>query len=136
MEKQSSIDREAPRKLFPTCNSQPRVCASASRDEKSGDVIFKVVNATPQAVQASLQFKGARMPGRKSIVTFLTGNLADENSFEHPEKVAPVTTPFLVPASELAYSFQQHSLTVLRLPGSRQRFEPAASHHERTPLTP
>lgn len=94
MEKQFSIDREAPRKLFPTSNSQPRVYASVSRNEKSGDVSFKVVNATPQAVQASLQFKGARMLGRKGTETFLAGNLADENSFEYPKKVAPVTTPF------------------------------------------
>jgi hypothetical protein len=73
MEKQSSIDREAPRKLFPTSNSQPRVDASVSRNEKSGDGMFKV---------------------------------------------------------------QPHSLTVLRSPVSRWCFEPAASHHELTPLTP
>jgi alpha-N-arabinofuranosidase len=96
-------------------NQQPRWYASATRDEKAGDIILKVVNATPQPVDASVRLSGVRRLGRPAKATVLAANLADENSLAEPRRVVPVARPFAVAGPEFQRVFPPHSLTVLRL---------------------
>jgi len=71
-------------------SGQPRFYASAARDEKAGEIIVKVVNATPEPVSASLRLNGVSKLGSKSTETILTSaSLSDENSLDEPRKVAP-----------------------------------------------
>ena len=64
--------------------------AVASRGEKSGDVILKVVNAadTPQDVRISLAgLKGKVKSG--TVTVLASADPMDENSLDNPSKVVP-----------------------------------------------
>jgi len=87
---------------------------SCVRDNRSGDVIIKLVNCskTEQKLKVDLsQFKGL---GTKAILTLLTGAADARNSFENPEKVTPVTSDFEA-AKNFSYTTQPMSLTVIRV---------------------
>jgi alpha-L-arabinofuranosidase len=128
----------------PSDGQHPRFYATAARDEKAGDVILKIVNASAAPVEASIRLEGVIKTGRKGLVTVLSGGLGDENSLASPRKVAPLTSSLAIkepqfrfgydpdsvttlspqlkavyPHLQLAYAFQAHSLTVLRLPVAR-----------------
>jgi alpha-N-arabinofuranosidase len=86
---------------------------SSSRDEATGDVILKVVNAaeTPQQVEISLE--GVHGVGSTARMEVLTGGLTDVNSIANPTKVAPKSSN--IDASEkLVREFPANSVTVIR----------------------
>ena len=93
----------------------PRLYATASREDQSGDLILKVVNVGDERTPTQLSFSGA--PGAtwqaKSIV--LTGSPEDENSLSEPSKIHPEPGPAETFSAEQTYTFPAHSLTVLRL---------------------
>jgi alpha-N-arabinofuranosidase len=87
--------------------------ASSSWDEKTGDVILKVVNAveTPQQVEISLE--GAPKVGKTAGLEELTGGLTDVNSLAEPMKVAPKKST--IDASEkFVREFPGNSVSVIR----------------------
>ena len=95
---------------------KPGLYATASREEKSGEVIVKVVNSAAQPVEAAVELKGAGTVAGKADVTVLAGtNLADENSFAEPKKVAPVSSTIEGVGPEFKYTFKPWSVTVLRI---------------------
>jgi alpha-N-arabinofuranosidase len=97
-------------------NKKPSLYATASREEKTGEVILKVVNSAAEAVEATVQLNGAGKVSDKADVTVLAGaKLADENSFAEPKKVAPVKSSIDVVAPEFKYTYKPWSLTVLRI---------------------
>lgn len=97
-------------------NGQPRFYASAVRDERKGEVILKVVNATVQPVSAQLHLVGAGRIAEAGLATVLTSaNLADENSIAQPRKVAPREEKLRGVAAEFGHVFPPASFTVLRL---------------------
>lgn len=103
-------------------NGQPRFYASATRDEKAGEVLLKVVNATPQSQEATIRLAGAARVGRSARMTVLTAGLAEENSLTEPRRVAPASRALDVAGPEFPQAFPAHSLTVLRL-----KSEPASN---------
>jgi alpha-L-arabinofuranosidase len=95
-----------------------RVLAIAGRDERSGDVILKVVNAASDPQPMQLRFRGF-MPSPAATVTVLTGGPLDENTFDQPAKVVPITTSLAIAGPSVTYTFPAHSLTILRLKGGQ-----------------
>ncbi len=93
----------------------PALFTSATRDEKNGETILKVVNPGNAPGDATIKLQGAGRVDAQGTVTTLTGNLTDENSFDKPTTVVPVTEKFFGAASEFRYTFQPRSMTVLRL---------------------
>lgn len=101
---------------LPMVNGQPRLYASSVYDERAGEVIVKMVNATPDLQPVNLTLDGvARVRGTASL-TVLTGNPPDENSPAEPRKVAPAESRLRVNAPRLTHLCPPQSLTVLRLP--------------------
>jgi alpha-N-arabinofuranosidase len=97
-------------------NKKPGLYATASREEKSGEVIIKVVNSAAEPVEAAVQLQGAGKVSDKADVTVLAGaNLADENSIAEPKKVAPVSSSIDGVGAEFKYTFKPWSVTVLRI---------------------
>jgi alpha-N-arabinofuranosidase len=96
-------------------NKQPRLYASATRDDKAGEVILKVVNALAEPVRVTLQIEGAGRLKATGAATTLSGSLKDENSLDNPKKVSPVSSSVSGVGAEFAYTFKPYSLTVLRL---------------------
>jgi alpha-N-arabinofuranosidase len=102
-------------------DKKPSLYATASRDEKSGEVIVKVVNSAAEPLEANLQIKGAGKVSDKADVTVLAGtNLADENSIAEPKKVAPAKTIIEGVGADFKFTFKPRSLTVLRIPAAQK----------------
>jgi alpha-N-arabinofuranosidase len=97
-------------------NAQKGLYASASLDEKSGEVILKAVNSG-DAARAVKVLLGGMPPKRNSRAMVLaSGNLKAENSLDQPKNVAPVESNVAVTADGVELSLQPYSLTVLRMP--------------------
>ena len=92
----------------------PRLFATASRDDESGQVILKVVNPTDEPTEVDLQLDGA-VPASSGEAIVLHGNPEDENSLTQPTKLAPTAESFNVPSEKFQYTFRPNSLTVLRI---------------------
>jgi alpha-N-arabinofuranosidase len=96
-------------------DKKPRFYATACREEKSGDIILKVVNATAKAVQTTISLNGAGHLSFTGMATTITADPKDENSLDNPKKISPVSSPVSGIGPVFAYKFKPHSLTVLRL---------------------
>ncbi len=93
----------------------PGLFASATRDEKAGEIIFKVVNPQGDAVKAAVQIAGkAKLKTTGTAIT-LSGDPKDENSLDDPKKVSPVTSSVKGIGPKFKYTFGPYSMTVLRL---------------------
>jgi alpha-L-arabinofuranosidase/beta-xylosidase len=97
-------------------------------DEKSGDVILKLVNTSPQAVNLNVILEGINKSfspsvtergNRSATVYTLTGSspLA-ENSLDEPTKVAPKATTILLKQDRFQQYLPAHSLVVVRIHSS------------------
>ena len=95
--------------------SPETVLAIGGRDEKSGDVILKILNTTGGVVDATVRLDGAAHVAPEGQLTVLTSSRAeDENSFEGPNKIAPVSRP--IPTGDRSVlSLAPYSLNILRL---------------------
>ena len=90
--------------------------ASASRVEKNGDVILKVVNVASDAQSTQIKLNGvSKVNGPAQAIVLTSENPTDENTLENPTKVAPVTQNIEVNGPLLRHSFPGNSVTVLRV---------------------
>jgi len=96
-------------------NNKPRLYASASLDQKAGQIIIKLVNAIPQAVVTSIKVRGSGKVRPDATVITIAADPNDENSFEEPLKVSPVTSTISSAGTDFEYRLGPYSLNVLRL---------------------
>jgi alpha-L-arabinofuranosidase len=90
--------------------------ACASQDEKTGDVIVKVVNASAKPVETELDLTGAtKLTGQGKAIILTSENPTDENTLEEPTKVSPKMEPMRFTGNSLTREFPGNSFTVLRL---------------------
>jgi alpha-L-arabinofuranosidase len=90
--------------------------AVAATDEKSGDVIVKVVNANANPLETEINLAGAKnLTGKGTAIVLTSESGADENSLENPTKVSPKTEAVEFSGTNLKRSFPGNSFTVLRL---------------------
>jgi alpha-L-arabinofuranosidase len=94
--------------------------ASAAKDERTGDVIVKVVNASANPVDTTLDMKNEKGNDGEVTASVLTsGSGSDENSIAEPMKVSPKTENVHFRGTTLQRTFPGNSFTVLRFPGQR-----------------
>jgi len=92
------------------------VCASASRDDKTGDIILKVVNASAVPAKTQIDLSGAtNLTGTGKAIVLSSASALDENTLEAPANVAPKTETVKFKGKAIARSFPSNSLTILRL---------------------
>ena len=90
----------------------PDLAAVAGVDERTRELVIKVVNGSDEPRTMTLDPSGGRVAD-SGTMTILTGpSLLAENSFAAPTAVAPVETR----VSGRAFTFPPRSVTVLRLP--------------------
>ncbi len=89
--------------------------AVASRALSTGDIILKVVNTSPAIQQIQIDLQGARNVAETAVAQTLTGDPADVNSLDAPEKVAPQTATLTGIGPTFIHEFPAHSVTVLRV---------------------
>jgi alpha-N-arabinofuranosidase len=96
-------------------NGTDGLFASASLNERTGEVIVKAVNATPKARPVRFALPGARAAAADARAIVLTADPRAENDLDHPRRVAPVESRIQASSSPLDITLQPSSVTVLRL---------------------
>ena len=92
------------------------VHAVTTRDEKTGDILVKLVNGGKSAHAAVITLKNIGKLMGKGSVTVLTGSgPLEENSFAQPTKIIPVTKPLTGVAPRFTYQAPPYSVSILRL---------------------
>jgi alpha-L-arabinofuranosidase len=91
------------------------VLGIAGRDDRTGDIILKVVNTSAEPATMTVNVTGARPTGRGSVTVLASANPTDENSFDAPTKIAPVTSPLTGASASFSHTFPKYSLTIVRM---------------------
>ncbi|MCX6362219.1 MAG: DUF1080 domain-containing protein [Armatimonadetes bacterium] len=92
------------------------VAATVGRMDRSGEIVVKLVNASPEARTAEVRLQGVKSVAARGTATVLTsadGN--DENSFAEPRKVAPRTEVVSGLKPTFTRRLPPRSVTVLRV---------------------
>jgi len=94
----------------------PALTAVASRADRGGDVILKVVNFGPVPKSTKVRLQGAGRVRSTAQATVLTSARSeDENYLEQPLRVSPKTRTLTGVGAEFEHAFPPYSVTVLRL---------------------
>ncbi|HEY5909405.1 MAG TPA: alpha-L-arabinofuranosidase C-terminal domain-containing protein [Verrucomicrobiae bacterium] len=97
-----------------TCPRTKSLYATASREKNGGDLILKVVNASPDAQETEIKLTGARLGGTAKLTVLTSNDPQDENTLEQPTRVSPVEKTVSCAGSGLRHSFPGNSVTILR----------------------
>jgi alpha-L-arabinofuranosidase len=92
----------------------PRLAATASRDNQSGEVILKVVNPTGTLTEVDMDLRGIDAVDRRAQKIVLHGAPEDENSLAEPGKIVPKTGTLEVSGPKFQHTFRPYSLSILR----------------------
>ena len=91
----------------------------AGYDEKNQEVIIKVVNGSMQPEEIVIQLNHFEVCDKGEVITLAADTFDAENSLEDPYKIVPVMRTFECSNLPFSYTFKPCSLTVLRIPASR-----------------
>ncbi|GGG49173.1 alpha-L-arabinofuranosidase C-terminal domain-containing protein [Hymenobacter glacieicola] len=101
-------------------NGAENLFSSATADDKTGEIIVKLVNYSPEARPVTLSLQGVKKLGKTGKATVLASNdLNAVNTLDQPQNVAPKNESFTVSSSNVTYTLAPNSFTVLRIPGKR-----------------
>lgn len=90
--------------------------ASAVKDNQSGEVIVKVVNAAATPTETMINLNGAgKLAPSAAAVVLTSENPKDENTLAEPTKVSPRDLTLPVRAAKINHAFPGNSLTVIRV---------------------
>jgi alpha-L-arabinofuranosidase len=110
------LDGQLVQKVSAGSFNTKELCVSASRDDKSGNIILKVVNAFSGSVNTQIDFKGAgALSGSGKAIILSSASPLDENSLDEPTKVSPRIELVKISGKTLKRSFPGNSLTIIRL---------------------
>ncbi len=90
-----------------------RVFSIAGRDEKTGELVVKVLNTGGQPADLTLSVKGAKV-SRGTATELASEEATAENSFAQPDRIVPRVQPVTV-GETFRRRFPAYSLTILRL---------------------
>ena len=94
--------------------------ACASREERTGDVIVKVVNTSASPLETEIDLSGGNSLAGTATETVLTsGEPTDENSLDEQTKVSPREESIDFNGTNVTQAFPGNSLTVLRFPAAK-----------------
>ncbi len=92
------------------------VAAGAVGEAATGEVILKIVNGANDPLQAAVTLEGvSSVAPRGTAVVLTSSSPEEENSFEHPTRVSPVTQVAEGLGRSFNWLFPANSLTVLRV---------------------
>jgi alpha-L-arabinofuranosidase len=91
------------------------VLAIAGREERSGDLIVKVLNPGSAPADLRLDLKGVALKGSGTLTELASEDAEAENSYAEPRKIVPVVRAVSVRDGAVQRRFPAHSLSILRL---------------------
>jgi alpha-L-arabinofuranosidase len=92
-----------------------RVYSTASVDHKSGDIILKIVNVDGEPAVTKVQFSGPEAQSYEGRAIVLSGDPEAVNTISKPDILKPRERKIESLRSGQEFTFEPHSLTVLRL---------------------
>jgi alpha-L-arabinofuranosidase len=96
--------------------AQAGLYTSASLDERSHELIVKVINYAPNERQAQIVLNGLSPAGTANVTTMASADLNAENSFDQPTAVAPQTSTLALGSGTISVQLQPYSFNVYRIP--------------------
>jgi len=95
---------------------QDSLYATASIDEKTSDLIIKVVNASGRMQKNTIALEGAKKGTRQGQLTVLkSDDLYGVNSFDQPQHIAPKESTITCKGNKIDWEAAPYSFSVLRL---------------------
>lgn len=92
------------------------VLAISGRDDRTGEVIIKALNTGPDAAAVTFDITGvARIAATGQLTTISSPDPLDENSFEAPRKIVPVTSAVTGLGKSFTRTLPPYSLAILRV---------------------
>lgn len=88
----------------------------ASLDDRTHELILTAVNVSNDTRPAQLQLNGVTPAGSAKVTTLGTPDLSAENSFDHPDSVAPVASTLDITSASVPVQLSPNSVTVFRIP--------------------
>ncbi len=114
---QSVYANNAGTRIVPvTPQAEGGLYTSATLDERTHELIVKVINYSPAARSAEIRVNGMHAGGTGKATILASADLGAENSFEHPKAVAPEDSGFEVKGGTVAVQLRGYSLNVYRIP--------------------
>ncbi|GAA4305317.1 alpha-L-arabinofuranosidase C-terminal domain-containing protein [Aestuariibaculum suncheonense] len=93
---------------------QNELYASAVTDSGTNEVIVKVVNTSNQSQEVAINLKGEKVYKKGELIVLKSENLEDENSFENPDKIVPVTAEIQNKSGRIQLDLQPYSVSVIK----------------------
>ncbi|MEO6330677.1 MAG: alpha-L-arabinofuranosidase C-terminal domain-containing protein [Ginsengibacter sp.] len=95
---------------------QDSLYATAAIDEKTNELIIKVVNASDKQQVNTISFKGTKKLASKGSLTVLqSDDLYSVNSFDQPQKVSPKETAISLSGKKLNLNAAPYSFSIVRI---------------------
>lgn len=102
-------------RLLMSYTEPQKLFAIAGRDQKSGELIVKIVNASDQPYKTSLKIEGAQVNGTAKLITLAADSPTAENSLEEPRKYIPQSSTITGITTPYEMEVRPYSISVLRL---------------------
>jgi alpha-N-arabinofuranosidase len=99
-----------------TPQAEAGLYTSATIDERSNELIVKAINNTASSLPAEIRLTGPARSATAKVTTLQSSDLNSENSFEHPEAIAPQPSTVEVRSGRLTVQMQPYSVNVYRVP--------------------
>jgi alpha-N-arabinofuranosidase len=97
-------------------NGRDNIFASASKDDRAGEVILKLVNTSASPREVRITLAGAKQVKKSGKAYVLaSADLKAENSLTEPLKISPAEQTIEVASGDFAFTLAPNSLTVLRV---------------------
>ena len=92
------------------------VLAIAGRDDQRGELIIKAINTSGNAARMTFDVTGVpRVAATGQLTVLASADPLDENSFDSPRKIAPVTTAVSGLGRNFTRTLPPYSLSILRV---------------------
>ncbi len=99
----------------PQATAQPApLYATAVLDDKTGDIILRLVNTQASLLPVEIHLEGAKKISKEATAVVLTGEPTDMNSVATPETISPHTVSISNAAKQFVHELPAHSVSVLR----------------------
>ncbi|MEO6455335.1 MAG: alpha-L-arabinofuranosidase C-terminal domain-containing protein [Ginsengibacter sp.] len=95
---------------------QDSLYATAAIDEKTNELIIKVVNASNKQQVNTINLDGVKKPASKGSLTVLqSDDLYSVNSFDQPHKVSPKESSIAITGKKINFNAEPYSFSIIRI---------------------
>ncbi|HET7536823.1 MAG TPA: alpha-L-arabinofuranosidase C-terminal domain-containing protein, partial [Candidatus Didemnitutus sp.] len=98
-----------------SAGEQKRLYATSAFDEKAGEVIIKVVNATGKESSVSVELTGVHQLKSGRLTVLQSSDVNAVNTIDAPDRVAPHETAFAPASPKFTVNLPANSFTVMRV---------------------